>query len=96
MREGSTAHHPRQADHCGWLQYLAEPLLQLDNAFSNVHDTLACLQVIKIGTSSLINEQYGTLNLSSLSRICEVVRDLHAKGNQTERSSCIYNSKRIC
>lgn len=37
--------------------------------------------VIKIGTSSLINETYGTLNLSSLSRICEVVRDLHAKGH---------------
>lgn len=39
-----------------------------------------CVQVIKIGTSSLINEKYGTLNLSSLSRICEVVRELHAKG----------------
>lgn len=38
------------------------------------------IQVIKIGTSSLINEKYGTLNLSSLSRICEVVRELHAKG----------------
>lgn len=38
------------------------------------------LQVIKIGTSSLINEKYGTLNLSSLSRICEVVRELHAQG----------------
>ncbi|WIA19357.1 hypothetical protein OEZ85_003985 [Tetradesmus obliquus] len=37
--------------------------------------------VIKIGTSSLINEQYGTLNLSILSRICEVVRDLHAQGH---------------
>eukprot|EP00878_Enallax_costatus_P014066 GHUV01014710.1.p1 GENE.GHUV01014710.1~~GHUV01014710.1.p1 ORF type:complete len:460 (+),score=92.12 GHUV01014710.1:380-1759(+) len=37
--------------------------------------------VIKIGTSSLINEQYGTLNLSSLSRICEVVRELHSKGH---------------
>lgn len=37
--------------------------------------------VIKIGTSSLINEKYGTLNLSSLSRICEVVRELHAKGH---------------
>jgi glutamate 5-kinase len=36
--------------------------------------------VIKIGTSSLINEKYGTLNLSSLSRICEVVRELHKKG----------------
>jgi glutamate 5-kinase len=41
---------------------------------------LFCSQVIKIGTSSLINEKYGTLNLSSLSRICEVVRELHAKG----------------
>jgi glutamate 5-kinase len=40
--------------------------------------------VIKIGTSSLINEKYGTLNLSSLSKICEVVRELHAKGEEAE------------
>lgn len=44
-------------------------------------------QIIKIGTSSLINEKYGTLNLSSLSRICEVVRELHAKGTSGLRLS---------
>jgi glutamate 5-kinase len=38
------------------------------------------LKVIKIGTSSLVNEEFGTLNLGGLSRICEVVRDLQAKG----------------
>lgn len=48
----------------------------------NTFNTLPPLQVIKIGTSSLINEQYGTLNLSILSRICEVVRDLLAQGKQ--------------
>eukprot|EP00882_Tetradesmus_deserticola_P012459 GHRQ01013202.1.p1 GENE.GHRQ01013202.1~~GHRQ01013202.1.p1 ORF type:complete len:204 (+),score=62.82 GHRQ01013202.1:232-843(+) len=37
--------------------------------------------VVKIGTSSLVNEQFGTLNLSNLSRVCEVVRELHAKGH---------------
>ncbi|KAF6260018.1 Aspartate/glutamate/uridylate kinase [Scenedesmus sp. NREL 46B-D3] len=37
--------------------------------------------VVKIGTSSLVNEQHATLNLSNLSRVCEVVRDLHAKGH---------------
>jgi hypothetical protein len=45
-------------------------------------------QVIKIGTSSLINEKYGTLNLSSLSRICEVVRELHAKGTSGVPPNC--------
>eukprot|EP00775_Hariotina_reticulata_P012564 gene12564-12696_t len=39
------------------------------------------MQVIKIGTSSLINEKYGTLNLSSMSKICEVVRELQTRGH---------------
>lgn len=65
----------RQADHrefSGSLLLLARVAANLAAAFVE--------QVIKIGTSSLINEKYGTLNLSSLSRICEVVRELHAKG----------------
>jgi hypothetical protein len=39
----------------------------------------------------LINEKYGTLNLSSLSRICEVVRELHAKG-ETRSTTVFINS----
>lgn len=46
------------------------------------HTHIGATQVIKIGTSSLTNEKYGTLNLSSLSRVCEVVRELHAQGER--------------
>jgi glutamate 5-kinase len=56
---------------------------------SSTEATLAHLQVIKIGTSSLVNEQFGTLNLSGLSRICEVVRDLQAKGEFNQRLTTI-------
>lgn len=34
------------------------------------------LIVIKVGTSSLIREDRGTLNLTNISRICETVKGL--------------------
>lgn len=37
-------------------------------------------QVIKVGTSSLIRAEQGSLNLSSLASITETVRDLKAQG----------------
>lgn len=37
-------------------------------------------QVIKVGTSSLIRADVGTLNLTSLAAIVEMVRDLKAQG----------------
>ena len=37
------------------------------------------LQVIKVGTSSLVRPEQNTLNLSNLARLCEVVRELHAQ-----------------
>lgn len=39
-------------------------------------------QVIKVGTSSLVRPDAGSLNLSSLARICETVRDLRAEGHR--------------
>lgn len=38
------------------------------------------LQVIKIGTSSLIHQEYHSLNLSNLARVCEVIKQLHSQG----------------
>lgn len=37
-------------------------------------------QVIKVGTSSLLRADMGSLNISNLARICETVRDLHRAG----------------
>ncbi|KAK9846452.1 hypothetical protein WJX81_004071 [Elliptochloris bilobata] len=42
----------------------------------------ACAQVIKVGTSSLVRPDAGSLNLSNLARICETVRDLRAEGHR--------------
>lgn len=39
-------------------------------------------QVIKVGTSSLVRPDASSLNLSSLARICETVRDLRAEGHR--------------
>jgi hypothetical protein len=69
-------------------QHCAELSTPQHTATQHTHpNTQHSLQVIKIGTSSLINEHYGTLNLSSLSRICEVVRELHAKGEARASSA---------
>lgn len=38
--------------------------------------------IIKVGTSSLLNAEQGTLRLSIMAKICEVVRSLHDKGHQ--------------
>ncbi|KAK9816249.1 hypothetical protein WJX74_001808 [Apatococcus lobatus] len=37
--------------------------------------------VIKVGTSSLVRSDHGTVNLSSLSKICEAARDLRTAGH---------------
>jgi len=39
-------------------------------------------QVIKVGSSSLVRSEAGSLNLSNLARICETVRDLRAEGHR--------------
>ena len=44
-----------------------------------------CLQVIKIGTSSLLNADLTSIKLSSLARICETVRDLRNEGMAIRR-----------
>lgn len=43
------------------------------------------LQVIKIGTSSLLRSDLSSINLSSLARVCETVKELR---NMGEYSSC--------
>ena len=40
------------------------------------------LQVIKVGTSSLVRPEQNTLNLSNLARLCEVVRELNAQNHR--------------
>lgn len=45
------------------------------------------LQVIKIGTSSLIRSDQHVLNLGSLARICETVKALHDQGATATRTS---------
>lgn len=37
-------------------------------------------QVLKVGTSSLINNDHQAINLTNLARICETTRDLMAAG----------------
>jgi hypothetical protein len=44
------------------------------------------VQVIKVGTSSLVRPEHNTLNLSNLARLCEVVRELKA---QQHRCCCL-------
>lgn len=44
------------------------------------HDQIDSLQVIKVGTSSLVREEQQTLNLSNLARICDTVKWLHSQG----------------
>jgi glutamate 5-kinase len=46
------------------------------------------VQVIKIGTSSLINEGFHSLNLSNLARVCEVIKQLHNEGGWGPAGSC--------
>ena len=41
---------------------------------------VVCLQVIKIGTSSLLYADLTGIKLSSMTRICETVRDLRKEG----------------
>jgi hypothetical protein len=43
--------------------------------------TLLTLQVIKVGTSSLIRAEQQTLNLTSIAGIVETVRDMKQLGN---------------
>ena len=40
---------------------------------------LPILQVIKVGTSSLVRPEQNTLNISNLARLCEVVRELRSQ-----------------
>ncbi|KAG2490622.1 hypothetical protein HYH03_011014 [Edaphochlamys debaryana] len=43
--------------------------------------TEGAIFVIKVGTSSLLRPEHHTINLSSLARLCEAVRDLRAEGH---------------
>ncbi|KAG2490619.1 hypothetical protein HYH03_011011 [Edaphochlamys debaryana] len=43
--------------------------------------TDASIFVIKVGTSSLVRPEHQTVNLSSLARLCEAVRDLRCEGH---------------
>lgn len=45
------------------------------------------LQVLKVGTSSLVRPEQQTLNLSSLARICDTIKVLHTKGTALQRAS---------
>jgi hypothetical protein len=38
------------------------------------------LQVIKVGTSSLLRPEHQTLNLSNLARTCDTIKALHSEG----------------
>ena len=38
------------------------------------------LQVIKVGTSSLVRPDKGSINISNLARLCETVRNLRGEG----------------
>ena len=49
-------------------------------AARNLRVNPVCLQVIKVGTSSLLRADQGSLNISNLARLCETVRDMHRKG----------------
>lgn len=72
---------PRLAGFCRrhtWHDALHPPL---PTAVSHAFSTLpAAVQVIKVGTSSLIRAEQGSLNLSSLASIVETARDLKAQG----------------
>ena len=46
------------------------------------------VQVIKVGTSSLVRPEHNTLNLSSLARLCEVVRELKSQQHRCSCSGC--------
>ena len=39
------------------------------------------LQVIKVGTSSLIQAEHNSLSLGNLAKLCEAIRDLRSRGN---------------
>ena len=43
---------------------------------------VSLLQVIKVGTSSLVRPEQNTLNLSNLARLCEAVRELSAQNHR--------------
>ena len=52
------------------------------------------LQVVKVGTSSLVRIEQKSMNLSNLARICETVRDFHKTGENRliSRWPCISES----
>lgn len=56
------------------------PGLLACTAPGRVHEMIWALQVIKIGTSSLIREDTNSPNLTSLARVCEVVKELTGQG----------------
>ena len=39
------------------------------------------MQVVKVGTSSLVRAEQNSFNLSNIARICETVRDLYKSGH---------------
>lgn len=45
-------------------------------------NTAFLIQVIKIGTSSLLRPDLSSINLSSIARICETVKELRTEGKQ--------------
>lgn len=56
--------------------------LSLSFSLSLPAATTTKLQVIKVGTSSLLHPASSTLNLGNLARICETARDLVADGHR--------------
>lgn len=48
-----------------------------------LHWQCVLLQVIKIGTSSLLRPDLSSINLSSLARICEIVKELRTLGKSS-------------
>lgn len=51
------------------------------------------LQVVKVGTSSLLRTEQNSLNLSNLARICETVRDFHQSGKDHIRFRRLATSR---
>ena len=51
-------------------------------------------QVIKIGTSSLLRPDHSSINLSSLARICETVKELRKMGKSSNVFSWLYRVTR--
>ena len=51
----------------------------IDKCCTPAQQLRTALQVIKVGTSSLVRPEQNTLNLSNLARLCEVVRELKSQ-----------------